>query len=196
MTSDVDFEQFIKLLDGALASDDPTIRQALRKFLFVAAMVLGDDAEPGPFTKMMETMDDLQKRIHDLESKELQTTPTYDQWTWPPPGSPYWGGGSSGGFPNITYTNTGTSTGNAGSTSTTTNAVSTTTTGGSSTTSGQINITSNSSANGCYNTGNWNFPNATTQTITSTWIPPFPAETGTEIKTEIEEALDRLAKAS
>ena len=53
MSNDIDFEQFIKLLDGALASDDKNIRESLRKFLFVAAMVLGDEAKPGKIKKMM-----------------------------------------------------------------------------------------------------------------------------------------------
>jgi len=81
--NDVDFEQFIKLLDGALASDDKNVRNALKKFLFVAALALGDDAEPGPFTQMMETIDNLQRRISTLESQNnsTQTYPnTHSPW--------------------------------------------------------------------------------------------------------------------
>lgn len=76
--NDIDFEQFIKLLDGALASDDQNVKNALRKFLFVAALALGDDVEPGPFTQMMETIDNLQQRIGILESQPhyTQTYPT------------------------------------------------------------------------------------------------------------------------
>lgn len=71
--NDTDFEQFIKLLDGALASDDKNVRNALKKFLFVAALALGDDCEPGPFTEMMETIDNLQQRISTLELKDNST---------------------------------------------------------------------------------------------------------------------------
>ena len=79
--NDFNFEQFIKLLDGALASDDKNVKQALRKFLFVAAMVMGDDAEPGPFTQMMETIDSLQQRISTLESQGSYTFS--GSTTWP-----------------------------------------------------------------------------------------------------------------
>ncbi len=79
--NDVDFEQFIKLLDGALASDDKNVRNALKKFLFVAALALGDDTEPGPFTQMMETIDNLQRRISTLESQK-NSTQTYPNTPW------------------------------------------------------------------------------------------------------------------
>ena len=178
MSSDVDFEQFIKLLDGALASDDKTVRQALRKFLFVAAMVLGDDCEPGPFTKMMETMDEMQKRLHDLENKTATTTDSFPQW--PAPGSPYWGGGSAAG-PYITYTNNGTSSGS-------TNATSTTTVGGTSTTTGNITLSGGTAST--YIT-----PPTTTTPYTTTFAYTLPKadKSGTEIKDGIMEALDRLA---
>jgi len=180
MSSDVDFEQFIKLLDGALASDDKNIQQALRKFLFVAAMVLGDECEPGPFTKMMETMDEMQRRLHSLENKDVQITDT-NPYVWPNSGggTPYWGGGSSSGSGTITFTNTGTST----------NAVSTTTTGSNTTTTG--NITLGGTTGYCYPT----VP-GTGVTGTTTWITPGAEETGTEIKQEIEDALDRLANVA
>lgn len=83
--NDFNFEQFIKLLDGALASDDKNVKQALRKFLFVAAMVMGDNTESGPFTKMMETIDNLQQRISTLENKDnytfTSTAPDITTWT-------------------------------------------------------------------------------------------------------------------
>ena len=190
MSNDVDFEQSIKLLDGALASDDENVKEALRKFLFVAAMVLGNDTKPGPFTKMMETMDDLQRRLHDLEHKDANTTTTVTDWTgWPAPGSPYWGGGSTGG-PYITYTN-GTGSINTGGTSTTTastNAVSTVTVNGNSTTTGQITLN---------NTSGYSYTPITSSggsTTTTVNFVPFPEESGTIIKQDIEDALDRLAK--
>ncbi len=80
--NDYDFEQFIKLLDAALATDDKNVKQALRKFLFVAALVMGNDTEPGPFTEMMETIDRLQERISTLEKSEthIGSTSVYPSW--------------------------------------------------------------------------------------------------------------------
>ena len=186
MSNEVDFEQFIKLLDGALASDDKNVKQALRKFLFVAAMVMGDDTEPGPFTKMMETMDAMQQRLAILETQQTPTqpqdwyggsSPTFYPYISPGTGTAGdWTGGSITGTGTIPYTNT----------NTTTNAVSTTTTAS--------------------NTGNITFSNTTgysyipsttsgTSTITLDYTPK-PVKTGTEIKDEIMEALDRLANVA
>ena len=114
--NDVDFEQFIKLLDGALASDDKNVRNALKKFLFVAALALGDDTEPGPFTQMMETIDNLQRRISTLEqstSKPHTTAPwiTYTTPTvYPNIGTP----GTAAGTTPYTYGSTTTSTSSSG----------------------------------------------------------------------------------
>lgn len=81
--TDIDFEQFIKLLDAALVSDDKKIKTALRKFMFIMALNLSDDdCEPGPFTKMMDTIDELQRRVSSLESSNTYTTDPYTQ-TWP-----------------------------------------------------------------------------------------------------------------
>lgn len=176
MTTDVDFEQFIQLLDAALASDDKNVRQALRKFLFVTAMVLGDDCEPGPFTKMMDTMDAMQKRLADLEAQPTQTTTTdwYGGSSSPTFPGPTWTGGSiTGSGTNIPWTNT--------------NATSTTITPSTSTsTTGNITISGGTSGY-CYMPST---SSGATSTITFT-VPP--EETGTEIKQEIEDALDRLA---
>jgi len=178
MSNEVDFEQFIKLLDGALASDDKNIQQALRKFLFVAAMVLGDDCEPGPFTKMMETMDDLQRRLATLE----QPTVTPQPYDWYGGSSPTFPGTAGGTWCGGSITSTGTTI-----PYTNTNAISTTTTAS--------------------NTGNITFSNTTgysylptttsgTTTITMNDYAPKPAKTGTDIKDEIMEALDRLANVA
>lgn len=83
--NDTDFEQFIKLLDAALVSDDKKIKTALRKFMFIMALNLSeDDCEPGPFTQMMDTIDELQRRVGTLEVKDnsFTTTDPYTQ-TWP-----------------------------------------------------------------------------------------------------------------
>ena len=191
MSNDIDFEQFIQLLDGALASDDKNVKQALRKFLFVAAMVMGDDTEPGPFTQMMDTIDSLQQRLAQLESQMSPTTTspfTYPQTTWTGIG---------------TGLGTGT-TGTGTSTSGSITATSPPTTGGSITTTGCTTYT-----NPTGNTGTITLPSSNTvgstwtisgnaaNTTTSTlWYDLDDPKTGTSIKEEIKEGLEKLAKSA
>lgn len=170
--NDIDFEQFIKLLDGALASDDKNVRQALRKFLFVAAMVMGDDCEPGPFTKMMETIDGLQRRISTLENKQTFTT-SDETWTQTTAiGAPYIAPSTTSG--QITYT------------------------GGSTSNPLFTNITTTSGSSNATLTIN---PNTTTTTVmagtgltgtTSNWWITDDTP-GTSIKEDIKKGLVKLA---
>lgn len=88
--NDDEFNQFITLLDAACASDDPKIKKALKKFMFLVRLNITDDEmEPGPFTKMMETIDSLQRRVTQLETPtytytDIQdyTTTTTPQWIY------------------------------------------------------------------------------------------------------------------
>lgn len=89
MSTDIDFDQFIKVLDAALATDNQNVKKALRKFLFVAAMAMSDDdMERGPFTEMMETIDNLRQRVGALEGANVTTftdqTLTTPQWMQSP----------------------------------------------------------------------------------------------------------------
>jgi len=185
MSNDIDFEQFIKLLDGALASDDKNVKQALRKFLFVAAMVMGDDTEPGPFTQMMDTIDSLQQRLTQLEAQTNPTTSIPSTWTYPigtgqqppftspstaggPTGTVTGGSATSNGF--TTYTNT---TGTTGTT-------------------GTITLPNASTSGTTYTVTN-NPSNTTTSTI---WYDMAGPKTGTSIKEEIKESLEKLAKSA
>jgi len=179
MSNDIDFEQFIKLLDGALASDDKNVKQALRKFLFVAAMVMGNDTEPGPFTQMMDTIDALQRRIAALENQNTFTT-TDNIWTTQEIGTGIgtgsgtgigWAGGTTGAI-------TG---GSATSTVFTTNATSNIST---------ITLPSTSTSGTTYTVTN-NPSNTTTSTLRYNMEDP---KTGTSIKEEIKEGLEKLAK--
>jgi len=111
--NDEQFEQFIKLLDAALVSDDKKIKSALRKFMFIMALNLSDDdCEPGPFTKMMETMDDLQRRLAQIEGQNTTWTTTDNPYVYGGTGTaaPYWipGGTTSG---TVTISNPTTTTG-------------------------------------------------------------------------------------
>ena len=118
MSNEIDLDQFIQVLDHALATDDPKIKKALKKFLFIAALAMEGDPEPGPFTAMLEEMDDLRRRVKALESSNVTYTDIKD----------YWYGNSSA---NATwkYVSNGTTAGsNAGSVTITPNTSTTTTT--------------------------------------------------------------------
>ena len=180
--NDEQFEQFIKLLDAALVSDDKKIKSALRKFMFIMALNLSDDdCEPGPFTKMMETMDDLQRRVAQVEGQNTFTqSPPYTQT----PYTPYVGGGSSTSpnSPYITWYNA----------NTTTNAVSTTTTP-TTTTSGNITLTGGSNCTGF--TANA-YSGMGTNTVTTSYDLAYDVDSGTTIKNEIKDKLKKLVSVA
>jgi len=116
MSNEIDLEQFIQVLDHALATDDPKIKKALRKFLFIAALAMDEDPEPGPFTAMFEEMDDLRNRIKILELKNQTTfTDNKDYWYGSSTGTgsmPTWitGGGTSTSSGTVTISPTTTTT--------------------------------------------------------------------------------------
>jgi hypothetical protein len=74
---DFDINEFAKMFDAALASDNPAVKKALRNFMMVAAIVhaqeLNEDKRlAGPFESLL-------KKVQDLESmmRELQNTRAY-----------------------------------------------------------------------------------------------------------------------
>lgn len=55
-------DELLRMLEVALASDDPTIKRALKKLLFIVALVEGDaTVEDG-------LISDMQRRIRELEA--------------------------------------------------------------------------------------------------------------------------------
>jgi len=182
--NDEQFEQFIKLLDAALVSKDKKIKSALRKFMFIMALNLSDDeCEPGPFTKMMETMDSLERRLAQVEGQNAFTqSPPYTQT----PYTPYVGGGSSTSpnHPYITWYNT---TGNITTNATSTTAVPSTTTA----TTGNITLTGGSNCTG-FTANAYSGMNNTT----FSYDLGYEVDTGTTIKNEIKDRLKKLVSVS
>ena len=78
---DFDLEEFAKMFDAALASDNPAVKKALRNFMMVAAIVHAQDNNDSErITGPLET---LIKRVETLDRtvRELQNTRTYrDQY--------------------------------------------------------------------------------------------------------------------
>jgi len=173
--NDEDFEQFITLLDAAIASDDPKIQKALKKFVFLIRLNLSDeDCKPGPFTKMMETIDDLQRRVAAVEGQGQ---------TWPQ-AQPYLGSGGTSVDPFTHWYNNGTNTFTA------TNAVSAVTIPATTaTTTGSVTLSGGTSCTGF--AGNTHPGNTTTFTS-----PIYEVDSGSKIKDDIKAKLTQLAKAA
>jgi len=85
------YEQLIDTLDRALMSDDPRIKKALKKFLFVVSMTeTSDDCCDGPFRKTAKaaaSQEALHRRINLLE-EIISTLGTFDKYQRQP--GPQW----------------------------------------------------------------------------------------------------------
>jgi len=175
MSNEIDLEQFIQVLDHALGTDDPKIKKALKKFLFIAALAMEGDPEPGPFSAMLEEMDDLRRRVKDLENKGL--------YTFTDNKSDYWYGSSSG-------------------TNATWKYFQGPSTSGTSTTTGTVTITPNTSSSGSTTTINTGGCTGYIPSSSTTYGGIYSGysinlgddEKGKRIKRELEEKLGNLTK--
>jgi len=74
---DFDITEFAKMFDAALASDNPTVKKALRNFMMVAAIVHAqeldaNEREMGPFEALLKKVQSLEAMV-----RELQNNRTY-----------------------------------------------------------------------------------------------------------------------
>lgn len=86
---DFNLEEFAKMFDAALASNNPSVKKALRNFLMIMALVESENQQSGPFTSLLNDVYNLRKRIERLEQDSTATryrdnyTNTYPkQWTY------------------------------------------------------------------------------------------------------------------
>ncbi len=73
---EIDLETFIDLFDTALASDNPAVKNALKKLLLIATIV-DSEIDPktkiaGPLRKCINEINDLRNRLKSLENKLSQ----------------------------------------------------------------------------------------------------------------------------
>lgn len=70
---DFDIREFAKMFDAALASDNPSVKKALRNFLMVVAIVDAENdskmAKLGPFSAMIEEINQLKAAVAHLQSE-------------------------------------------------------------------------------------------------------------------------------
>jgi hypothetical protein len=66
--------ELARLIDLAINSDDPNVRRALSRLMTMVALIEEADSyiEPGPFEELVNYIDQLSKRIRELEIKEQQ----------------------------------------------------------------------------------------------------------------------------
>lgn len=95
---DFDIQEFAKMFDAALASDNPAVKKALRNFMMVTALVHAqeegenDERLTGPLETLIKQIDDLQRRLSrvEVEAERYSTTRTYpgnsyDTWVYNSP---------------------------------------------------------------------------------------------------------------
>ena len=68
-----DINEFAKMFDAALASDNPTVKKALRNFMMVAAIVHAqelneDERLMGPFESLLKKVQDLESMVRELQN--------------------------------------------------------------------------------------------------------------------------------
>ena len=121
-----DLEQLMKMLDQAMTSDDPRVKDTFRKLMMIVALTQTDDKrEPGPIAQMRNEMMAMNTRIQALHQEiqmvrqQLVSRP-YNPQPYSAPGTPWWGTGTglggnincsttaaSGGLSNVTITKVG-----------------------------------------------------------------------------------------
>jgi hypothetical protein len=82
---DFDIKEFAKMFDAALASDNPTVKKALRNFMLVAAIVTAeDDDKPvaGPLSTLVDEIRRLSQKVSVLES-QIYSSPTKSYPAYP-----------------------------------------------------------------------------------------------------------------
>lgn len=68
-----EIKELARLIDLAINSDDPNVRRALSRLMTMVALIEETDhLEPGPFEDLLNYIDQLSKRVRDLEIKQEQ----------------------------------------------------------------------------------------------------------------------------
>ena len=69
-----DIKEFAQMFDAALASDNPSVKKALRNFMMVAAIVHaeeGDERSMGPLETLVKKVGDLERMVYDIHTKQM-----------------------------------------------------------------------------------------------------------------------------
>ena len=84
MTQEIDIDELLRTLDVALTSDNPMVKNALKKFLFIVKMTEPEANEPipGPYQTLLDQLESLHRRIERMELTQQQQAPYYPPNTW------------------------------------------------------------------------------------------------------------------
>lgn len=73
---DFDIREFAQMFDAALASDNPSVKKALRNFMMVAAIVhaqeqTSEERLMGPLETLVKKVGDLERMVYDMNTKQM-----------------------------------------------------------------------------------------------------------------------------
>ena len=79
-----DIREFAQMFDAALASDNPSVKKALRNFMMVAAIVHAqelneDERLAGPFETLLKKVQDLESMVYQLQNNRSYKEHKYYQ---------------------------------------------------------------------------------------------------------------------
>jgi hypothetical protein len=85
MNNDFDINEFAKMFDAALASDNPAVKKALRNFMMVSAIVHAQELDEtertmGPLETLVKKVADLERIVRDLQNYNQYTRPTKEDY--------------------------------------------------------------------------------------------------------------------
>lgn len=88
-----DLNEFAKMFDAALASDNPSVKKSLRNFMMIAAIVHAEEQTEaerlmGPLETLVKKVTELERIVYTLQSSN-KTKTYYDHNTYSN-GSPTW----------------------------------------------------------------------------------------------------------
>lgn len=82
---DENIEELLHTLDVALTSDNPMVKKALKKFLFIVRMTESEASEgiKGPYMSLLEELHQISRRLERLEiSQRPGTYQPYQSYPW------------------------------------------------------------------------------------------------------------------
>lgn len=71
---DFDVREFAKMFDAALASNNPSVKKALRNFMMIAAIVHAEEGEErlmGPLETLVKKVYDLERIVRDMQNNRV-----------------------------------------------------------------------------------------------------------------------------
>jgi len=72
MSNDFNIYEFGQMFDAALASNNPSVKKALRNFMMICAMIHAEDEgeaarDTGPFKELFKRLNDVERRLESVE---------------------------------------------------------------------------------------------------------------------------------